>query len=229
MTLREHISRYLQPGHYIDSQSPEVITFADAATFGAISNREKAIALFEAVRDRIWYDPYSVMLDPDDYRASVISRQAAAFCVPKAILLAASARAVGIPAAVGFADVKNHLSSTKLRDLMQSEVFTYHGYAELYVNDRWLKVTPTFNRELCARFGVRPLVFDGATDALFHEYDLQNRQRMEYVRDRGSFAEPPVDDILRDFHKNYPRLMQYVSSRTVGGMIEDKAFSSKQL
>ena len=33
------------------------------------------------------------------------------FCVNKAVLLAALARAVGIPARLGFADVRNHLSS----------------------------------------------------------------------------------------------------------------------
>jgi hypothetical protein len=48
--------------------------------------------------------------------------------VPKAILLAATLRASGIPAAVGFADVRNHLNSPKLTKLMETDLFIYHGY-----------------------------------------------------------------------------------------------------
>ncbi|MGB3273530.1 MAG: transglutaminase family protein [Xanthobacteraceae bacterium] len=204
-------SRYLDSGRYIDSGAPDIIAFAAKATRGADTQRDKAIRIFEAVRDGISYDPYSVSLDPEDYVASAVSRRKSAYCVQKAILLTAIARAAGIPAAVGFADVKNHLSSPKLLDLMGSDVFFYHGYTALYLDERWIKVTPAFNQSLCERFGVRPLVFDGENDALFHEYDMNDRLHMEYLRDRGSFVEPPMDDILRSLVENYPRLAAFAS------------------
>ena len=70
----------------------------------------------------------------DDYRASRIAGEAIEFCVPKAILLTAALRAAGIPAAVGFADVRNHLNSPKLAELMGTDLFIYHGYVALWLD-----------------------------------------------------------------------------------------------
>jgi len=86
--------------------------------------------------------------------------------VQKAILLAASARASGLRVASGFADVRNHLATKKILDRMGTDIFVFHGYAELCVEGTWLKATPVFNQSLCARFGVRPLDFDGRSDAI---------------------------------------------------------------
>ena len=126
--------------------------------------------------------------------------------MPKAILLTASLRRVGIPAGVGFADVKNHLNSPKLADLMQTDMFCYHGYVAMKLEGQTFKVTPTFNKELCDRFGVRAIDFDGTADALFHEYDGDNRKHMEYVKDRGIFENPPMLDILADMAEIYPKM-----------------------
>jgi transglutaminase-like putative cysteine protease len=112
-----------------------------------------------------------VSLSEADYRASEILKMPSAFCVPKAILLAAAMRAAGIPAVIGFADVRNHLNSAKLTELMGTDLFIYHGYVALWLDGNMFKVTPAFNMELCERFGVRPLIFDGTADALFHEFD----------------------------------------------------------
>ncbi|TDN01848.1 transglutaminase, partial [Lactobacillus crispatus] len=129
------------------------------------------------------YDPYAVSLSEADYRASKILKTPSAFCVPKAILLTAAMRAAGIPAAIGFADVRNHLNSPKLTELMGTDLFIYHGYVALWLDRKMFKVTPAFNMELCERFGVRPLIFDGTADALFHEFDTSDHRHMEYVND----------------------------------------------
>ena len=126
--------------------------------------------------------------------------------MPKAILLAASLRAAGIPAAIGFADVRNHLSTEKLTELMGTDLFIYHGYVQLWLGDETYKITPAFNMELCERFGVKPLVFDGYSDALFHEHDMQDRRHMEYVNDRGIFVDIPIDQFLAEFRVTYPKL-----------------------
>ena len=198
MTADTHPSEFLQSTTFVDSDSPEVRAFVSRALERPdLSETDKAISLFNAVRDQIKYDPFHMGLAEDDYRASRIAGRPSNFCVPKAILLTAALRAAGIPAAVGFADVKNHLNSPKLSDLMGTDLFIYHGYVALWLNGRMFKVTPAFNTELCQRFGVRELIFDGEHDALFHEFDTRDHRHMEYVNDRGWFADPPIDAIAQ--------------------------------
>ena len=194
----------LQPTRFVDSDTPEVREFAARAADGASTPRERAVALYYAVRDGLRYDPYAVAIEPDSYRASRVARASSGFCVPKAILLAAGARALGIPARLGFADVRNHLASEKLLARMKTDLFVFHGYTELYLDGAWRKATPAFNRELCARFGVLPLEFDGTADALLHPFDAAGRRHMEYVRDRGVHLDFPFDEMMRVFRAVYP-------------------------
>lgn len=205
-------ARFLLPAHFVDSDSPEVQGFVSSALRDIpvdASRRDKAIRLFDAVRDNIRYDPYCFALDEDSYRASRIAGAEAAFCVPKAILLAACLRAVGIPAALGFADVRNHLNTPKLQELMGTDLFIYHGYVQLWLDGQPCKITPAFNIELCERFGVKPLVFDGYRDALFHEFDNNDNRHMEYVNDRGLFFDAPMAEFLKVFRKTYPKLEEF--------------------
>jgi transglutaminase-like putative cysteine protease len=203
-------SAMLAPARYVDSDSAEIRAFVarylpDA---GSLSQTERAIRLFDAVRDQVRYNPFNIGTTADEYRASYIATQPSNYCVPKAILLTASLRAAGIPAAVGFADVRNHLNSPKLAELMETDLFVYHGYVALWLDGRQFKVTPAFNTEMCERFGVKQLVFDGKSDALFHEFDINSQRHMEYVNDRGWFVDPPIEQLLRDFHATYPKLWQ---------------------
>ncbi len=170
---------------------------------GATSDEERAVRLFHVVRDGIRYDPYAVSRDPGDYRASTVLTRPAAYCIPKAVLLTALARGVGIPARLGFADVRNHLASEKLLARLGTDLFVFHGFTEFWLARRWVKATPAFNIELCERFGVRPLEFDGRSDALFHEYSADGRRHMEYVAQRGSFADLPLEEIMRAFAIHY--------------------------
>jgi transglutaminase-like putative cysteine protease len=201
--LTDDLRAFLAPTRFVDCDAPEVRDFATRVTAGASDPRARAVALYYAVRDGIRYDPYSVQADPQAYRASRIVQAPAAFCVPKAILLAAAARAIGIPARLGFADVRNHLASEKLRARMGTDLFVFHGYTELYLDGAWRKATPAFNRELCSRFGVSPLEFDGTADAMLHAFDGEGRRHMEYVRDRGTFLDLPFDEMLRVFRELY--------------------------
>jgi len=192
---------------FVDSEHPDVVAFAKEATAGATTDKEKAVALFYAVRDGIRYDPYTMCDDPDTYRASTVLRTGVSYCIPKSVLLAAAARAVGIPARLGYADVRNHLNSEKLRQRMGgSDLFVWHGYTELFVDGRWLKVSSAFNIELCERFGLKPLEFDGEHDALLHPFTADGRAHMEYVAERGSFDDVPFEEILTEFRSTYPHM-----------------------
>jgi transglutaminase-like putative cysteine protease len=224
MTADAHPPEFLQSTYYVDSDSAEIRGFVSRVLDRpGLSATEKAIRLFDAVRDQVKYDPFHMGLAEDDYRASRIAQKPSNFCVPKAIMLTASLRSAGIPAAVGFADVKNHLNSPKLADLMGTDLFIYHGYTALWLDGRIFKVTPAFNTELCQRFGVRQLIFDGQSDALFHEFDTRDHRHMEYVNDRGWFADPPISQLLADFRRAYPKL---VALNAAKGSVEDAAFGS---
>src|SRR6516164_4777650 len=176
-------SAALEPSAFIDSDARSVRAFADRLAGGTSPPTEKARLIYYGVRDELRYDPYRDFTDPETYRASACLAAGSGYCVGKAALFAAACRAVGIPARIGFADVRNHLATPRLRALMGSDVFVWHGYASLHLGGRWIKATPTFNIALCERFGVKPLEFDGAVDALLHPFDQAGRRHMEYVRD----------------------------------------------
>ena len=200
------LAPYLRPTPYIESNAPAVRAFVERVTAGADTPVERAVRLFYAVRDEIRYDPYGVVLSVEGLRASAVLERGAGFCVAKAIVLAAGARAVGIPARLHFADVRNHLTTERLRAQMGTDVFAFHGYNELHLDGRWVKATPTFNRSLCDRFGVKPLEFDGETDSLLHPFDTAGQRHMEYVRDRGTHADVPFDEMIAVFAEYYPDL-----------------------
>ncbi len=200
------LDEFLQPAEYIDKDAENIVAFARQACDGATDDLTKAVRLYYAVRDGIVYTPYCDFGATETFRASSCLARGSGFCVAKAALLAAAARASGIPARVGFADVRNHLCTPRLRQLMGTDVFYYHGYAELYLLGKWVKATPAFDRGLCERFGVRPLEFDGREDSLFHPYDVGGRRHMEYVRDRGPAADVPVAAIIETFQRHYPSL-----------------------
>jgi transglutaminase-like putative cysteine protease len=221
--MNSSASGFLAPTRFVDSSSSEVREFVASSLEGAgdLSQTDKAIRLFDAVRDRIRYNPFDIGTTADEYRASRIVRKPTNYCVPKAILLTAALRAAGIPAAVGFADVRNHLNSPKLAELMGTDLFIYHGYVAVWLDGRQFKVTPAFNTEMCVRFGVRQLVFDGESDALFHEFDANSQRHMQYVNDRGWFADPPIEQLLQDFRATYPKLWQSSIERVP---VRDAAF-----
>ncbi len=189
----------------IDSDHAAVQAFARQHLAGH-SVREQAVALYLAVRDRVRYDPYRIDLSGRGMTASTVLAQGFGWCVPKAVLLAAVARASNIPARLGFADVKNHLSTERLRQTMKTDVFAWHGYTELWIDGAWRKATPAFNIELCDKFGLLPLEFDGVNDSLYHAFDRAGRQHMEYVNEHGSFDDLPLEQIRTVFAEVYPSI-----------------------
>lgn len=194
----------LSPTALLDSDHPSVAAFAAVHGRGS-SDRARAVALYYAVRDGFRYDPYRIDLAPQGMKASTVLENGYGWCVPKATLLAAACRAAGIPARVGFADVRNHLSTQRMRQVMQTDVFHWHGYTDICLEGTWLKATPAFNLELCQRFDLLPLEFDGTADSLYHPFDRHGHRHMEYVAQRGSFDDVPLAEITADLARLYPR------------------------
>jgi transglutaminase-like putative cysteine protease len=210
MTMQE----LLAPGRFVDSNAPSIEALARWATAGLRDDIDRIVRLYRAVRDSIVYDPYVDFFDQQNYRASSVLAAGRGFCIGKSAVLAATARAIGVPARVGYADVRNHLTSRRLRERTKTDVFLWHSYTDLYVNGQWVKATPVFDQALCERVGLKPLEFDGRHDSLFHPFDREGRRHMEYLRDRGTFPDVPFETIQADFRLAYPSL---VSERGLKG------------
>jgi transglutaminase-like putative cysteine protease len=195
---------YLSPTPILDSDHPEVVGFAQDSVRGTSEEpKEKAVRLYYAVRDGLWYDPYVAFYRPEHYRASLVLKSGRGFCISKAALLCALGRACGIPSRLGFGTVRNHLATRQLLEHIGSNLFVYHGYTEFYLDGRWVKATPAFNIELCRRHEVMPLEFDGVTDSVFQPYNLRQERFMEYVEYHGEFADVPVEKIVAAWKSVY--------------------------
>ena len=201
---------YLQPGRFIESEDETIVAFARQTLAGAedAGDVDRAVRLYMAVRDGILYDPYVPFARPESYSARHCLATGRGFCVPKAALLAALARSSGIPARLGFADVRNHLVTPRLLEVNGSDILRWHAYTDLFLDGKWVKATPAFNLGLCERFGVKPLEFDGREDSIFHPYDVSGRRHMEYVLDRGTYADVPYEEILETARRHSPLLLR---------------------
>ena len=222
MHASQHIDTgRLAPGRFIDSDHPAIVAFA-AEHGGAIDDpRERSVALYQAVRDGVRYDPYDIPLSPDEMTASAILVAGRGFCVTKAVLYAAVLRAAGIPARIGFADVRNHLSTPRLRALMGTDIFHYHGYTEVGLDGRWVKATPAFNQELCDRFGILPLEFDGREDSVFHPFDRSGQRHMEYLVDHGPRDDLPLEELVQALRTHYPTMFSRPADAPKGDFLAE--------
>jgi len=201
--MDSELRQYLTPSEVVDCDNPAIVGFARKSSGNHPEQRECAVKLYYAVRDGIRYDPYSIDLSKEGLLASTTLRNGRGWCVAKAVLLAAACRAMGIPARLGFADVRNHLTTARMRELMKTDVFLWHGYTSIYLNGAWVKATPAFNIELCERFRFQPLDFDGCSDSLYHPFDLEGKRHMEYLAYRGEYADVPIDRIAETFRREY--------------------------
>ena len=226
-------SDYLTPTSIIDSDHPSIRDYASAIIRGGKESIEIAVKLYLAVRDNILYDPYSPFYLPEHYRASYVLERGRSFCVPKASLLCALARACSIPARIGFADVRNHLATKQLIRFMGSDLFVYHGFAECYLEGKWVKATPAFNIDLCRKHHVPPLEFNGREDSLFQAYNSQNQRFMEYIDFHGLYADIPVGQIIvawgkaygKDRVKNWIRKLEEGNDRSLSDFAKEEVLN----
>lgn len=214
--MNAHNPAWLAVTEFIDHDHPEVRRFVSEKVGAGDTAKQKALALYYAVRDGIRYDPYSASMEREAMRASTTLIKGVAYCVPKALLYTACLRAVGIPARPGFADVKNHLTTEKLARLLGTDIYAWHGYVSLYLDGKWVKATPAFNLEMCQRFGVRPLDFDGENDSQMHPYNSANQLHMEYVKQRGEFDDLPYEQLVADMRAMYPSLVASSEAQAAG-------------
>ncbi|MDE0941462.1 MAG: transglutaminase-like domain-containing protein [Alphaproteobacteria bacterium] len=213
----ENFQPYLDPNTFVDSDHHEVIAYAQRVGGRDGTDLEKAVRLYYGVRDDFRYDPYGVEMTEHGMKGSSVIERGDGFCITKGALMAAACRVLDIPARLGFADVRNHLASKRMVELMQTDLFVYHGYVEIWLEGKWVKATPAFNLSLCEKFGTLPLEFDGRHDSVFHPLDAAGNQHMEYITDHGTFADIPFADIKASFAKHYPGMYSDDPTKFVGG------------
>ena len=200
---------YLSPTYFIDSDHPDIVQFSNDNVGESDDPIQQMVNLYYAVRDSISYDPYHVDLSNEALKASAVLKRGSGFCVEKANLLAASARAIGIPSRLGLADVKNHLGAERLIEILRSDLFVCHGYTELYLGSQWVKATPAFNEGLCKILQVKPLPFNGLEDSVFQEFDGPGERKfMEYVKEHGHFSDMPHEFMRQILKDAYPHLFE---------------------
>jgi transglutaminase-like putative cysteine protease len=214
-----------RPTEFLDYDSPEVRDFVAAALPASekMTDVERACALYYAVRDGIRYEVYGVELSRRRLTASSIIQEGKGFCVHKSIVYAAAVRSVGIPSRIVYGDVRNHLASERLRELVGGDVFRYHSLASVYLESKWVKATPVFNKRLCRLYGMSPLEFDGRSDSLYHPYDEQGRRHMEFIQMRGEFDDVPYETVVGGIKAAHPLLFASSTTTAAGSLAGEVA------
>lgn len=199
----KNLGPYLKPTDVLDCDHPSIIDYAVSLTIGEADDRSKACRLFEAVRDHVVYEPRTHFYLRSHYRASKVLARKSGYCVSKACLLCTLGRAVNIPSRLGLADIRNYGAGKDIVDLMGTNVFVYHGFVEFFLEGRWVKATPAFDRPVYEKHHIPLITFNGREDAVFPAHDLDGKPYVEYLTYHGSFADLPLDDLLHAFRRVY--------------------------
>lgn len=165
----------------------------------------RATAFYNFVRDGFLYDPYHLDLRAEQLKASQIITKSRAWCVEKAIVFAAGLRALGIPSRLGYAIVENHIGLEKMERVLRTSKIVFHGYVDVFLNNKWTKATPAFDQRVCVLNGVEPLIWNATEDSLFQEF-IHGKKYMQYHHDYGVFEDVPHALMHDEMRKHYPHL-----------------------
>ena len=221
------VDKWLRATPTFDCENESIIEKAKDLTRGQEAVVDRARSLFYFVRDEMKFIPLLPVEHIESYRASRILRTGGGMCIQKAVLLAALARAAGIPARVHFVDIRNHRVPDKLREVIQTNLFPYHGYDELYLEEKWVKATPTFELKVCRENRLIPVEFDGKHDAMLRSHDLDGNPHIEYLQDHGLYEDVPLDEIYDAWAMAYgmgsrERLRQFILAQEAQGEVLDR-------
>ena len=206
MTTSAELEPYLRPSEFIDSDAAPIVELARSLV--ADTPAQTAVALFDWVRDEIAYNPLAAVDGREQYRATAVLARGSGYCVQKAVLLAALARASQIPTRLGFADVRNHQVPQRLREIIGTDLFVFHGYVEFFLDGAWVKAAPTFDAKASRKAGVLPVELDGTNDAMLHPVDPEGHPFIEYLRSRGSYVDVPFEELQRTLLSSYSDKIQ---------------------
>lgn len=199
---------YLEETFYLDYHSPEIKELVKEFDSADLSEKEKAIGLYLKVRDGWRYNPYYLSFKKESYKSSIIANKKDGHCLEKSILYISGLRALKIPARIHLAKVKNHIGVERLVEKIGTNELSPHGMVDVFLEGKWLKASPAFNKELCEKLNVAVLDFDGENDSMFQEFSSDGIQFMDYLEDYGSFDDVPTDFIFKNLKENYPLITE---------------------
>lgn len=133
----DELAPYLAPSENINSDHPAIQAKASELVKGCGTNMERAQALYEYVRDS-----YNLQ-DCKGYVASDVLECGGNSCRQRSILLAALARAVGIPARLQLQRVV--IKGWTAADGTTRNIVFAHGITALYLEQRWILYEPVGN------------------------------------------------------------------------------------
>ncbi|GAB2701779.1 transglutaminase-like domain-containing protein [Kitasatospora kifunensis] len=210
----------------IDCSAPEVQAFvAEALPDGGQDQRDRAVRLYYAVRDRIRYEIYGADLSRTGLTASQTLRAGGGMCLHKSLVYLAALRSLGIPGRLVLTDVRNHLASPRIRAYIGGDVFHYHALTTVHLEGRWVRATPVFNKLLCRLYGMEPLEFDGTADSVHHPYGKDGTAQMEFLHEHGEFDDLPYQLVLDGLRAKHPALFVAEGGDrfTAGSLVADAA------
>ncbi len=205
---------YLSPTYFFDYETDEIQQIVSEFKTNKLTKKEKAKALYLKVRDSWRYDPYHLSFSKKKYKASTIAKKTKGHCVDKSILLITCLRSLEIPARLHLGKVKNHIAIERLIEKFGTNELTPHGMVNLCLNDKWLKLSPAFNKSLCKIYNVSPLEFDGENSSFLQKYNDQGNLFMEYIEDYGHFEDVPLEFMIKIAKEHYPTIFDTNDHKT---------------
>lgn len=206
--------KYLRETYFFDFSEEIIQNLISEFTKDKLTKKVQAIGLYNKIRDQWCYDPYTISLSHDAYKSSTIANKNTGNCVEKSILLISCLRALRIPARLHLGKVKNHIAVERLTEKFGSNELTPHGMVNVEIDGKWLKMSPAFNAELCKKFNVEPINFDGENNSFLQQYNNTGNLFMEYVDDYGFFEDVPVEFMVKNIKEHYPHIFNTDTSTT---------------
>ena len=194
--MSEDLELFLKPAPGIECDHPDMLALARKIIQGSADDIEAARKLFDWARDMVAYSVYVPFESMEDYLATSTLARGRGFCVQKATVLCTLARAAGIPARLAFADIRNHLLPPYMLDILPGGYIYFHCFLEWWLQDRWVKSTPSFDKELTERQGWQLVEFDPQESAMLPATDLAGRPHVEYTNYRGWRLGVPLEEFL---------------------------------
>ena len=203
---------YLAKTFFYDYEQESIQRYIKELAFEQLSQKEKIVKLYYQIRDGWWYNPYGMNFQKERFKSSRLIYQKDGNCLDKCILYISCLRALGIPARIHLAKVSNHIAVEKLVEKIGTNELTPHGMVDIFINGKWIKSSPAFNKELCERYHVAPLDFDGESDSVFQEYNREGKAFMDYLEDYGSFEDFPYDFVIQNMKEHYGQFFKKENS-----------------
>ncbi|MBT8233889.1 MAG: transglutaminase family protein [Saprospiraceae bacterium] len=207
--------KYLSETYYLDFSHPNIQEIIKSIDHDNENQMSVLTNVFLKVREEWKYNPYHINLNQQSFKASQIAQLDQGHCIDKSTLLIACLRALGIPARIHLAKVKNHIAVEKLVEKFGTNELTPHGYVGVFINEKWMKISPAFNQSLCDKFNVEVLGVNENEDAIFQQYNNDGNQFMEYLEDYGHFDDIPFNFIINNLNQNYPTLTEIVNEHNI--------------